>query len=176
MTEESPTGGETAYGRTKWAQTTLTLVLAEALGVSASILRPFNVIGPHLGNRLVAGRICEQVVRQAYAQIELGNLSSERDFIDIRDVIQAYHHVYRNGEPGEIYNVCTGVPTRIDLLVRRFKEATGIQKKVVSNAERFRDVDLDRVYGANDKIVSTGWRPTVSLEQSVADMVRAATG
>ena len=39
--------------------------------------------------------------------IETGDLSIIRDFVDVRDVVDAYYKLLMNGRKGEIYNVCS---------------------------------------------------------------------
>lgn len=171
MIEESPSGGESNYGRSKWAQTVLALQLGEQLGLSVSIVRPFNIVGPGLPDRFVAGRICEQYAASDKKVVSMGNIYSERDFIDIRDVVSAYWIVAERGLAGEIYNVCSGVPTSIEALLNLFSWASGTNKKIITNAVPRRNIDLDRVFGNNDKIINIGWKPKISLVQSVKDML-----
>ncbi len=175
MYEESPAGGESAYGRSKWAQTALALLLGKQLGIHVNVVRPFNIIGPNLPGRLVAGRVCEQYCDSNTQAITMGNIASERDFIDIRDVVSAYWQVAETGVAGEIYNVCSGVPTSIEDLLALFFRIGKMEKKIVADARPVRNNDLDRVYGSNEKIKSIGWQPKISLAQSVADMLKAVS-
>ena len=53
--------------------------------------------------------------------IRVGNLEARRDFSDVRDLVAAYWHLLELGEPGEVYNVCSGralsVRELLDLLL-----------------------------------------------------------
>jgi GDP-4-dehydro-6-deoxy-D-mannose reductase len=172
VSESSASGGKTDYGRTKWAQTTLARVQAVNLHMHLSVVRPFNIIGPGLPGRLVAGRICEQILRKDNREIHLGDISSERDFIDVRDLVKAYWQVALQGKPGQVYDVCSGVPTRIENLVKIFLSISGDRRKVVSIPRSQTGGPTDRVYGRNGKMVALGWRPEFSLKQSVEDMLQ----
>lgn len=173
MTEESPVGGESVYGRSKWAQTTLALLLGKELGIDVAVVRPFNILGPYLPSRLVAGRVCEQYCDQTKDTISMGNVTSERDFIDIRDVVRAYWQVAEQGVAGEVYNVCSSEPTSIEELLSLFLRMGQMEKKIAADVQPKRHVDLDRVYGSNDKIKAIGWQPKIALSQSIADMIQA---
>ncbi len=72
--EDSPSGGETPYGRTKWAQTSLPLHLGIDLGMDISVVRPFNIIGPELSGNLVVGRICNQFSCPDTKEVRVGNI------------------------------------------------------------------------------------------------------
>lgn len=174
MSEKSPAGGANEYGRSKWAQTTLALTLASQMGIRANIVRPYNIVGPNIPSRLVAGKICEQLFRTDSDEIHLANTASERDFIDVRDLASAYWQVAIKGRPGHIYDVCSGVSTSIAELVKIFQHIAGVNKKVVSHDGPLAAARPDRVYGQNHKIASLEWKPVFSLEQSVADMLKAA--
>ena len=54
-------------------------------------------------------------------EVPVGNLTPRRDFTDVRDVVRAYRLLVEHGEPGEVYNVCTGG----DIAVRDSPTAPG---------------------------------------------------
>jgi GDP-4-dehydro-6-deoxy-D-mannose reductase len=172
LTETSPCGGETVYGRTKWAQTSLAIQLGEQLNFKVKVARPFNLIGPELPRRLVAGELCAQFANQDVKTLLIGNTRSERDFIDVRDAVSAYWKIALDGNNGEIYNVCSGKPTSIEALLSLFALSSEAPKKYTIDSNRLRSVDLDCVYGSLEKTQKeTGWKPMYSLEDSVKDML-----
>lgn len=173
LTEESPCGGETPHGRTKWAQTAVALSLGKELKIPVIVARPFNLVGPRLPRTLVAGELCAQFAKSEANEIQIGNIHSERDFVDVRDAVAAYWALAEKGEAGEIYNVCSGVSTRIEQLISMLCEITGRYPKINIHSTRFRSVDVDRVYGSREKIFRhTGWVPHISLKQSLTDVLK----
>ncbi len=99
-------------------------------------------------------------------------MQSERDFIDIRDTVEAYWKIAEYGEAGEVYNVCSGKPTRIQQLLTIFSDLSPSKKQIVTEAARMKTVDLDCIYGSNEKLYRlSGWRPRIPLEQSLRDML-----
>ena len=63
--------------------------------------RQVRGLGPGLPDR-------PQRASTAATSSPIGNLSARRDFTDVRDVVRAYRLLVEQGEPGEVYNVCSG--------------------------------------------------------------------
>ena len=38
----------------------------------------------------------------------MGDLKPRRDFSDVRDIVRGYWALLERGEPGEVYNLCSG--------------------------------------------------------------------
>jgi GDP-4-dehydro-6-deoxy-D-mannose reductase len=171
--EDDPCAGFSAYGRVKWSQTLLALSAGRELGIPTMVARPFNLIGPGLSSDLVAGWLCEQFAGPEPArEISIGNLKSARDFVDVRDAVWAYWLIAQRGRAGEIYNVCTGVPTTIEELVTLLCELSGASPEVRVDSERLRDSDPSVSYGDCSKLESeSGWKPRIPLGESVSAML-----
>ncbi len=170
--EQSPAGGESIHGRTKWAQTTVALAMGRDSGMPVLVVRPFNLVGPGLPPKLVAAELCRQFRDRNREKLELGNGAAERDFIDVRDAVRAYWMVAEKGLSGEIYNVCSGRPTKILEVVSVLRRLTGRDLEVSVDPGRLRRVDIDRVCGSTEKLrAATGWEPEIALDQSLRDML-----
>lgn len=175
LKEDGLCGGKTSYGRTKWAQTLLTLGFGTQLPIRVLIARPFNLIGPGLSTNLVAGSLCAQFSRTNKTEIMVGNVRAERDFIDVRDAVRGYWQILQNGISGEVYNICTGIPTSIDELLEIFSDLTGGIHSVTIDPARIKQVDIDRAYGSYEKLYrTTHWLPKISLRESIHDMLAEA--
>ena len=167
--------GYSGYGRVKWGQTTLAQYLGSQYGIEALTVRPFNLIGPGLPNTLVAAQLCQQFAASNDDEVKVGNTESVRDFIDIRDAVAAYWQVALFGEAGESYNVCSSVQTKIAQIVEIFSELSGGKHKVVFDENLLKKVDADVVFGSYDKLYTiSGWKPRLSLKQSLTDMYNEA--
>lgn len=171
-TEEDLAVGFSEYGKSKAAQTRLAFALGRDLGIAVFNARTFNLIGPGLPARLVAGRVCEQLASKA-RPLQLGNLHPERDFIDVRDAVAAYCDILEKAAPFEIYNVCTGVPVSIRSLVRSAAAVLGdSMPDIASDSAQAGRNDIDRVYGDPRKLrEATGWQPRIALAESLRDML-----
>lgn len=171
LREDSPTFGLSSYGRTKWAQSTLALAAGKTLGLPVVVARTFNLIGPGLPDTLVARALCRQFLQTGEDELRVGNLSSKRDFVDVRDAVDAYWRLVRDGRSEEIYNVCTGVPVSVADLINTLSEITGRQRRLCVDPALMRREDPPEVYGENAKLTATGWQPHHSLRDSLEAMV-----
>ena len=171
ISETEPCCGHSLYGRTKWAQTSMSLAAAREWDMNITIARTFNLIGPGLSPKLVGGALAEQFRATDSTRVELGDLSAVRDFLDIRDAVAAYWEICRKGKSGEIYNVCRGEGISIEQLVDAFIAESPKPKEIVRIQERDRSGESNRVCGDNDKLRKLGWNESISIEQSVRDML-----
>lgn len=168
VSETSRSGGASCYGQSKWAQTTVAQSFPRDCGLGIMTARPFNLLGSGLSTTLVAGAVCDQI-REGKDTLELGNLSPERDFIDIRDAVAAYWRIAESGVPGEIYNVSRGQAVSVQELVDQFIAAA--DRPLTVKGEVSVEAGVSRVCGLNDKLRKLGWSPRFSLEDSVRDML-----
>ena len=116
LTEASPMRPASPYAASKAAADLLGLQawLGYQLGVIR--VRAFNHHGPGQTDRFVAAAIADRVAHNELtgeSTVTVGNLSARRDFTDVRDVVAAYRLLARAGEPGEAYNVCSGIAVPI---------------------------------------------------------------
>jgi GDP-4-dehydro-6-deoxy-D-mannose reductase len=174
--ETDPGPGFSGYGKVKWGQTRLALALGKESGLDIRVARPFNLVGPGLPASLVASQFCQQFATRDDRMIRVGNVESSRDFIDIRDAVSAYWQIVCCGEPGEIYNVASGKPTRITRLLEIFSELSGGHHEITVDESRVKSVDMDIIFGDCGKLRSLSWQPAFTLQQSLADMYVEAGG
>jgi GDP-4-dehydro-6-deoxy-D-mannose reductase len=80
------------------------------------IVRPFNHVGPGQSEKFVVPALVSRLLatlETGATQIPVGDLSTRRDFSDVRDVVRAYRLLVRHGSPGEVYNVASGFDYRL---------------------------------------------------------------
>ena len=69
--------------------------------------RPFNHFGAGQVEKFVATAFAMQIARIEQGLqnpiVSVGNLTAQRDFTDVRDVVRAYHDLIAHGPPGEVY-------------------------------------------------------------------------
>jgi GDP-4-dehydro-6-deoxy-D-mannose reductase len=159
-----------AYGVSKCTQSLLALAAARA-GADVVVTRTFNLVGPGEPATLVCGAFASQIAaREAGIErgpIAVGNLDSQRDFVDVRDAVHAYVLAALHGVSGEVYNVCSGTPTRIsDILgVLIAKARTSIEVLPSTGAA---PTDVPVQIGDRSRLVAaTGWTQDFTLEQSL---------
>ena len=174
ITEEHPLRPNNTYSVSKAAQELIGLQYFYAFGAPVIIARPFNHIGPgQKGNFVVpafAGQIAaiENGLREPV--IRVGNLDSQRDFTDVRDIVRAYWLLLTEGQPGQVYNIASGRVHRIREILDKLIELARIKPRIENVPELMRPSDTPVVIGDATKLKSLGqWEASVPLSDSLRD-------
>ena len=102
--------------------------------------------------------------------LRVGNLSAQRDFTDVRDVVRAYTLLLEKGRAGEVYNVGSGKAIAISNILEKIISLSHAQIRIEVDPERLRPVDIPLIEADIQKLVrDTGWHPVVPLEQTLQD-------
>lgn len=176
LREEAPLRPVSPYAVSKLAQDFLGLQYHLAYGVRTVRVRPFNHIGPRQGLGFVAADFAKQLAEAEAGLrpplIKVGNLSAERDFTDVRDVVRAYTLLVGQGKWGEVYNVASGRAMAIGKLLELLLSRCCCQVEVVQDQERMRPSDTPVFVGDYSRLhEATGWQPEIPLERTVADVM-----
>jgi len=176
LTETSPTEPRNPYGVSKLAAHHLAMQLHRTAGLDVVEARPFNHLGP--GQRLgfVAPDFASQVAAIAAGQrepvIRVGDLSAERDFSDVRDIVDGYVALAEHGVSGEVYHLCSGRPTSIREILDTLIERSGVQVAVEPDPERLRPNEVPRVVGSFEKVRRLcGWTPRRGLAETLGEVL-----
>jgi GDP-4-dehydro-6-deoxy-D-mannose reductase len=158
-------------------------VAADYLGLQAWLgwklpvvrVRAFNHLGPGQSPKFVAPALAARIAgneRDGGTDVPVGNLSARRDFTDVRDVVRAYRLLMEHGEGGEAYNVCSGVDVEIADIAHQLVASARSPMALRHDASLERPVDVPVLRGDNSRIhKTTGWEPTIPLEQTLADVL-----
>jgi GDP-D-mannose dehydratase len=73
----------------------------------------------------------------------VGNLNAQRDFTDVRDVVNAYWLSVQKCEFGEVYNICSGVATKIRFVLDLVLSMTDVNIEVKQDPDRMRPSDVE---------------------------------
>ncbi|WP_287589147.1 NAD-dependent epimerase/dehydratase family protein [Candidatus Borrarchaeum sp.] len=107
-------------------------------GLKTNILRYFNVYGPKK-----RGNAVDVFIRNALAQSPLkinGDGTQFRDFVHVSDVVGATISCFLSDIHGEIYNVGTGIATKVIDLAEKIIKATGTSSKILFESPRPGDI------------------------------------
>lgn len=164
------------YSVSKVSQDMLALQYHLSHDLPITRARPFNHFGPGQNERFVAPAFALQVARiEAGLQppiIEVGDLSAQRDFTDVRDIVAAYESIVTQGEPGAVYNVASGEAHSIQELLDTLLSFVDMEIEVRVDRERLRPVDIPILLGDATLLQQqTGWSPSYSFEQSLLDVL-----
>lgn len=176
LTEDAPLKPLSPYAASKAAQEIVALQIARATALHVVVARAFNHTGPGQRPPFVAPELALRVLRAGdrgkRADVLVGNLEARRDFCDVRDVARAYRLLAEYGEPGAVYNVCSGSSISIGDLLAILAEEAGIDVEPVPDPERLRPLDLPELYGSPAAIAAAaGWRAEIPLRRTLADLL-----
>jgi GDP-4-dehydro-6-deoxy-D-mannose reductase len=138
----------TDYAATK-AAADLALGALVSQGLRVIRCRPFNHTGPGQTEDFALPSFAAQIARIERGQqppvLKVGNLDGMRDFLDVRDVADAYVRcVLRSADlaPGTILNIASGVPVSIRTLLDQMLAAARVPIQVETDPARWRANDL----------------------------------
>ena len=176
LTEDARLVARDVYSGTKLAADLVGGEFARSGRLAVIRVRPFNHIGPGQESGFVAADFARQIARIERGlqepKMEVGNLAPVRDFTDVRDVVRAYALLLEKGEPGAVYNVCSGTGRSIrELLDGLLKLSTAAIEVIVSERRKRKD-EADVIVGSARAIRAVcGWTPEIPWETTLSDIL-----
>jgi GDP-4-dehydro-6-deoxy-D-mannose reductase len=174
--ENAPLRPDSPYGVSKIAQDFMGLQYAIGRRLPVVRVRPFNHIGPRQSEKFVASSFAKQIASIEAGLmppvVKVGNLSAQRDFTDVRDMVRAYRLAVLQGETGAVYNIGSGTPRSIQHLLDTLLGFSTENIRVEIDPERLRPSDTPIQYcDASAFADRTGWKPAIPFEQSLRDVL-----
>ena len=172
ISEGHPLQGLGLYARSKILAEEAVLELAHN---RTTILRLFNLLGPSQSREFALAGWCwsscegeMQAPLDSALQLLVGDLSLERDYLDVRDAVDGIGRVVEGGIElaNQAINVCSGEARRLEELFSLC--APGAVPVMVD--DRLIGNDVKKIVGCNEALRSLGWRQRRSLESSISDM------
>ncbi len=170
--EDQPMRPVTPYAASKAAAEMLAVQAHLGDGVPVVRVRPFNHIGPGQADSFVVPALAARIVaaqRDGSRELRVGNLSARRDLTDVRDVVRAYRLLLAGGgEPGAVYNVCSGRAVAIGEIAGRLLALAGASLELQTDPDLMRPVDVPVMCGDGSRLAAaTGWAPAVALDDTL---------
>ncbi len=113
----------TTYGKSKLAITEDVMARIRNGRLRATVLRPFNVIGPGISETLAAASFLRQIreprMQDGAYLISMGARDAIRDFVAVDDLVTAIETTLARKVSGEVINICTGAGRTLDWLLNR---------------------------------------------------------
>ena len=148
-------------------------------GLAATVMRPFNHIGPGQGEAFMAPSFAGQIARiEAGLQppvLSVGSLDDERDFLDVGDVVSAYLAVLDAGEAvgrGDVFNVASGRTLRIGDVLEGLLSQARTPIEVRTDPARLRRTPVSRIVGDATRLRDRlGWAPQADLNETFRNVL-----
>ena len=179
LVEDTPLKQLSPYATSKRVDEKYAQLFTDYFGFEVAALRYFNVYGPRQRPDSMYAAAVPIFIRRMLDNKPItiyGDGGQSRDLVNVRDVVQANLLASQHpAAPGQIFNVCTGVETRLlDLLDILYELFPNAPKHV--HAEP-RAGDIYRSIGTPKKIMETlGFKPQVTLADGLHEAVEEMRG
>lgn len=148
-------------------------------GLDTLVARPFNHIGPGQSPGFLVPDLYHALRAAADSPpLYVGNLATERDYTDVRDVVQAYLLLATAPDHEfDVYNIASGTATSGWQILGLLQRALCVpMPPTVTDTQRFRAHDPKVIVGDPGRLRSEfGWSPRRRIEDSIEDFVRRST-
>ncbi|WP_442755271.1 NAD-dependent epimerase/dehydratase family protein [Methylocystis sp. JAN1] len=182
LAEDAPLKPMDAYSRSKAAAES---ALGDVIGPEARLIvaRPVNHSGPGQKSRnfvlsSFAAQIAEIEAGKAEPRMKVGDLSKARDFLDVRDVVDAYMRLIEQArdlpERVAIFNVGSGAARTIGSLLDDLRAMARAPFQVEVDPQLLRPSTTDIASVACDASKlrkATGWTPRHSLNDMLGALL-----
>jgi len=144
------------------------------------ITRAFSHTGPRRGKIFSISSDASQIALMEKGLqdrvLKIGNLKTKRIVIDVRDCVRAYYLLMKEDKSsGKVFNVCGSdvyeMQHYTDLLIEHstFKYDE-IEQKIYE--PYYRPIDIEIQIGDSSQLTDlTGWKPEISLSQTMKDLL-----
>jgi GDP-4-dehydro-6-deoxy-D-mannose reductase len=175
--ETNPLRPLSPYAVSKVTQDMMGYQYFKSYGLPIIRSRAFNHEGPRRGDVFVTSNFARQIAEiEAGVRdpiIYVGDLTPRRDYSDVRDVVRGYWMLMEQGEPGEVYNLCSGkswaIQQVLDFLLDQARvKGIGVQ----TDPARLRPSDVMVLEGDPTKMEkATGWKVEIPFERTLKDLL-----
>ncbi len=158
------------YGLSKQLQTNIFDFYKKDKDLNLNLARVFNIVSENMPSSLALGNFANQINNiKSSGNINTGDLSSKRDFLNIEDIVSAILIILFEGKKSEIYNICSGqswqIKDLLNILIKKSNKSISIiEKKSPIN-------NIDDSYGSNVKLKSLGWVTTSTVPETIEKMI-----
>ncbi len=176
ISENNPLRPLSPYAVSKLAMDYLGYQYFESYGLKVIRTRGFNHTGPRRGDVFSESTFAKQIAEIEKGVHEpvvyVGNLDAVRDYTDVRDMVKAYYIAVEKCEPGEAYNIATGVGWKIKDVLNLLLSMSKVKIKIVPDKNRMRPSDVEVLIGDSSKFrKKTGWKPEIPFEKTMEDLL-----
>ena len=173
--ESAPLRPANVYAATKVASEALVTEFGDRRAAATTVLRPANQNGPRQHPGLAASAFAKQIAEAeagvAEPVVKHGVLDARRDFLDVRDMADAYARAADLTDAGvALYNVGTGVAVSVGEMLETLIALARVPMRAELDPERVRSgAPTAFALDATRFRRQTGWAPRIDLRTSLKD-------
>jgi GDP-4-dehydro-6-deoxy-D-mannose reductase len=175
--ETNPLRPLSPYAVSKVTQDMMGYQYFRSYGLPIVRTRAFNHEGPRRADVFVTSNFARQVAEIEAGVREpvmfVGDLKPKRDYSDVRDIVRGYWSLLERGEPGEVYNLCSGRSWAIQQVLDFLLERSRVKSIAVrTDPARLRPSDVMELEGDPSKIErATGWKVEIPFERTLTELL-----
>lgn len=174
--EETRLNPGSPYAVSKISQDFFGLQYYNSYGMNIFRVRPFNHIGPGQAEQFAtsafAKKIAEIEKNKREPVLTVGNLNSQRDFTDVKDMVRAYTMLMEKAQAPEVYNLGSGVSYKMSKILDILLSFSKVKINVEVDKSLIRPFDNPLLTCNNTKMVKlTGWYPKISIKESLKNIL-----
>jgi GDP-4-dehydro-6-deoxy-D-mannose reductase len=177
VAEDTPLMPLNSYARSKAAAEAM---LADVLPQSARliVIRSFNHTGAGQDERFALPAFAAQIARiergEQAPRLSVGNLSAQRDFLDVEDVVEAYLRLVEAAHLPQraTFNVASGEAHAISDMLDRLRALARTSFEVARDPGRVRSSEIACAVGDASKLrEATAWEPRRSIDDMLSRLL-----
>jgi GDP-4-dehydro-6-deoxy-D-mannose reductase len=177
ISEEAVVQPLRSYGASKLAAECLLNQLSHD-GLDVVLFRPFNHTGPGQSPAYAVSSFARQIANieagLAAPVLKVGNLDAERDFLDVRDVVDAYTCAITqtNRISCQPINLATGFPTSIGSILEAMLGMSASKIEVRVDPDLVRKSEIPIMSGSTSRAkAELGWTTRIPLKKTIEDVL-----
>lgn len=147
-------------------------------GIQGVIARPFNHIGPGQSPDFVTASFAKQIAEIEQGKqppvLRTGNLEAFRDFLDVRDVCDAYIRLMELPEPSHVrlFNISSGKAYKIQEVLNIMLAQSHCQISIDQDPSRLRPSDIPYAAGTSARLQGMAdWAPSYTLDETLCSLL-----
>jgi GDP-4-dehydro-6-deoxy-D-mannose reductase len=174
--ESAPLAPVSPYGASKAAQDLIGAQYWRGYDLQVVRVRAFPHTGPGQDPRFVFASVARRIAMAEAGcgptAIAIGNLDPTRDVSHVRDVVEAYALLLRQGAGGQAYNVCSGVGRTIGEALDVLASLSEVAIEFRVDPARLRPAEVPWMVGDPSLARETiGWTALRSWEVTARDLL-----
>jgi GDP-4-dehydro-6-deoxy-D-mannose reductase len=176
MKETNPLRPLSPYAVSKVSQELLAYQYHMSYGFRTVVTRGFNHTGPRRGHVFVTSSFARQIaqIEKGLKEpvIDVGDLTSKRDWTDVRDTVRGYWLALEKGVPGEVYNIGSNMAMSVGEMLDILLSQSTKKIEVRQDPCRMRPSDVKILWADATKFrKQTGWEPQIPFKQTMCDLL-----
>jgi GDP-4-dehydro-6-deoxy-D-mannose reductase len=169
IAEDHPIHASSPYAVSKIAVDQLAQLFGTRHGLKIIRFRPFFWIGTRK-----TGDFCSDIARRIVdvengvaKSVKVGNLEAIRDFLDVADGVEALMYLLKDGSPGSVYNICSGIGVRLREVVDLYTKMSSAKITIEVTPELLRPLDESVRVGNPSKMMALGWKSVRPIHKTL---------